>query len=291
MKVPALFLVCLLCAAVTAALLVQRLGPPWTESASGAEEGKPVLVLAGHSATYSLSAALAEGTAIEVVWAWPAGVTWDDQQDAAPIARAAQARAAVTMRAAVPSDALYGAVRARNFSAIEVDATASEDLRAAALSTVKNAATSPAPAVALTAANAMRMATTLARELGRLSPADAARIQINLQQVKERIFRALASAQGRVAAAEEPEVRLISPVFAPLLEELGVRVLPADDASVRLAVSAGERIGRRGDVVYLDALSGAPADPGHYFAVLEKNRDALIEAMAGASVPAASTEE
>ena len=288
MKTGLLFIVALALAALTATLVL-RTAPPSPPAA-----GKPperLLVLTGHVSTFSLASSLAEGTAIEVAWAWPRDIVWEDQPEATPTPPAREAAAVVTLRAAAPSDPLLAAVRQVNFRVVEIDATTGPDLRTPVVKlTGATDTTSPGPAFPLVPSNGMRMAEVLARELARLDPPHRTRITENLGAVKDRLFRLQLRTGQQLARAIDVEVRLQTPIFHSLAEDLGLMVRPADDSNVRVILSVGSANQDRSRPA-LDVLTGAPETPEHYFKALETNLAKIADALSSDAPVSGTAEE
>ncbi|AHF92207.1 metal ABC transporter substrate-binding protein [Opitutaceae bacterium TAV5] len=257
-------------------------------------EQERLLVLAGHASTFSLTSALAAGTAIDVAWAWPEGAVWADQAELPVSARAAQAIAVVTLREAAPEDALYAAARGTKIAMVEIDASAADDSSTLALRIPEKAASELAPAAPLSLANATRMAEKIARDCARLSPPDAARIEANLKAVKARIFRLRAEAEAGLATCASLDVAVASPVFLALAEDLGLFVRPAEAgaggngvAAVLVASGAADAAAQEAwrkagvAVIGLDPLNRAPADAESWFRAMESNLAALVSGLGG----------
>ncbi len=244
-------------------------------------------VLAGHRSTFSLGTALAEGTAIDVDWAWPEGANWSDQWELALSAHAQQASAVISLRGAASGDALYAAARAIDISIVEIDATMAEDLRTLALRVPEGSDSSFAPAAPLSLGNAIKMAEIIARDFGRLDAPSLPIIETNLRRVKERLFRIRTEAEIGLSATERTDVILLAPVFAAFVRDLGLPTREVGDLEARVALAAFapppweaaafEQSGVR--VVLLDSMGTAPASSDDYFAALEGNVTELVRAL------------
>lgn len=310
MKAPAAFCLTLALAGLAAVAVLRVTRPDAVRTPPAASPAARV-VLAGHAATYGLAHALARGTGIEVVSAWPAGLPWAEQAEharqgtAALAAPARRAAAVVSLRHATAEDALFATVRAVNPRAVEIDASVARDQRTPNVRL--RAGEAGGPAFALGPSNAMRMAERIADDFAALWPDTAPAVEENLRATKERLLRLKAEFDGEFAAVAAPEVVAFSPQFDHLLDEFGVQVLARvepDEAlwteAERAAVAEKLRqSGARASVhafppgaatrallaaaniraVVLDPQTKAPSGPEDYFQRLRESLAALRAAL------------
>lgn len=202
------------------ALLVLLLGGP--SSALAQAERQPVLVAL--PALFALTAALGDGTRLEVVRVPPeAGVPMESQASALSRLEPAlfqQAAAVVTLSSLWRADPLYATARRHNLRIVEIDASRSWDsLKPSVAVTrvpssdvpwagVRDGAGAPSPYAWLGPVNAMRMSALIAADMARLSPADAPQIERNLAALDGRLRRLKADYGARLL--EVPDLRVLS---------------------------------------------------------------------------------
>lgn len=226
-------------------LVVALLGMIALVSAAPSRAAEPAspLVLTGNQATYSITAALLEGTPVEV-----RNVPEDGREMAVLpdyIARRkdslaavfAAATAVVTLTNALPEDPLYRFARQANIRIVNIDAAVpwSPDMPGVAL--VQTPATSvtwgsdPDPAVGATApclwlslSNAIRMADIVAHDLAALFPQSAPVIAANLDRLKRTLLRQRGDFQARLIEAESDLVFALTGDFVHLTNDMGLLV-------------------------------------------------------------------
>lgn len=210
---------------------------------SRAAEPSGPLVLTGNQATYSITAALLEGTAVQV-----RNVPEDGREMAvlpdyiarrkdalAPVFAAATA--VVTLTNALPEDPLYRFARQANIRIVNIDAAVpwSPDMPGVAL--VQTPATSvtwgsdPDPASSTTApylwlslSNAIRMADIVGHDLTALFPQSAPAIAANLDRLKRTLLRQRGDFQARLIEAESDLVFALTGDFIHLTNDMGLLV-------------------------------------------------------------------
>ena len=205
------------------------------------ESGK-VTALTSLQATYSIASALAAGTSITVRNVPANGATMEGLARA--LARQGadtftSATAAVSIGKLWPDDPLYAAVRARNITVVNIDASfpwehdetgagvqvIAEPAEDAAW--VKAEAADALPAsryVWLSLPNGVRMAELVAADFIRLAPGDAARIQANLKDFSERLRNLKADYEARFATLENVRLFALANEFAYLVADMGLFV-------------------------------------------------------------------
>ncbi|HEX6994320.1 MAG TPA: zinc ABC transporter substrate-binding protein [Gammaproteobacteria bacterium] len=313
-----------------AALLV---GASAVWSPGTAAESDELLVLTALPITYSLTAALAEGTSIEVENVPEDGrpmnalVNLLTQRPERYEALFARADAVVTIGKLWLDDPLYTAARNANIRVVEIDATKPWSATLEGVSVISEPAqqgpwaaadTAPrAPSVYywLSPANAARSADIIARDLMRLAPGDAVRIEENLKKLRGELVDLKREYELELAALDDVTVFTLAPEFVYLLADMGLYVdgaffkqdidwtdgdLEAVEAylrthAIRVAIHKWEPEARIADairaagaeLVVLDPIEigveedGRLAEDG-YQELLRRNLDALHAALAGA---------
>lgn len=196
-----------------------------------ARAGGRVTVLTGLQATFSIASALARGTQIEVIAAFPPDTGMADAagwlaKRARPdfVAAARLADAAIGIRAVWPADPLYPEVRRQNIRAIEIDASASFQPELAGVAALSAATAAGATQyIWLSLANCVRMTDIVAADLKRLSEADAGQIERNQAAFRSTLLKLRATAEARLAALDDPAAILLTPALAYLLSDMAVR--------------------------------------------------------------------
>lgn len=274
--------------------------------------GAPPIVLTGHAATWALARELTRGTPIEIQSAWPSGLPWREQTEfahAAPsewIERVKRAAAVITVRDAVPTDALYAAVRAHHLGVIELDVSVAPDQRTPVLP--RKAGESPdSPHFFTSPSQTARVAARLAEELDRLHTDAQPVIAENLRQLQARLLRLRAEWAHQAAEVGDPGVILVGEMFAPLLADLGIAAeLTVPDGTTPLTdaqrATLTREIEQRGlkisvhawppqpaeatfwqeqgiDLVILDAHAVHPERPSVYFDSLQRNGEQVLAAL------------
>lgn len=194
-------------------------------------------VLTSLQATYSITAALAAGTAIEVANVPPQGAAMDSQAHVLSRADPAlfrDAAAVVGIGRLWREDPLYPAARAHNLRIVNIDAAVPWGAGATGVAIIRRpvsdvpwaepAVAEPAPSrhVWLSPTNAVRMAELVAADLARLSPADAQAIAANLAAFAAAMRRLKAEYGAHSAALADPRVLSLADEFAYLFSDLGV---------------------------------------------------------------------
>ena len=197
-------------------------------------------VLVALPAVYAITAALSEGTQIEVVRV-PPDLSVPMQSQANALSRLdpsvfQQADAVVTLTSLWRADPLFAAARHHNLRIIEIDASRSwEPIRpGVAVARVPandvpwagagNPDSGFSPYAWLGPINGMRMAALIAVDLARLAPADAVRIEANLAALESRLRDLKATYGARMVALPDVRVLSLANEFIYLFGEFGVFV-------------------------------------------------------------------
>lgn len=222
-----------------AALLV---GASALWSAGTAAEDGELLVLTALPVTYSLTAALAEGTSITVENVPDDGrpmnalVNLLTQRPERYEALFARADAVVTIGKLWLDDPLYTAARNANIRVVEIDATKPWSATLEGVSVISQpvqqgpwagAGAEPrGPSVYywLSPANAARSADIIAQDLMRLAPGDAARIEENLKKVRGELVALKREYELEFASLDDVTVFTLAPEFVYLLADMGLYV-------------------------------------------------------------------
>jgi ABC-type Zn uptake system ZnuABC Zn-binding protein ZnuA len=222
-----------------AALLV---GASALWSAGAAAEPDELLVLTALPVTYSITAALAEGTSITVENVPEDGrpmnalVNLLTQRPERFEARLARADAVVTIGKLWLDDPLYTAARGANIRVVEIDATKPWSATLEGVSVVAQpaqqgpwAAAGAAPREPsvyywLSPSNAARSADIVARDLMRLAPDDAERIEGNLKRLRAGLVELKREYELKFAALDDVTVFTLAPEFVYLLADMGLFV-------------------------------------------------------------------
>ncbi|HWL62959.1 MAG TPA: zinc ABC transporter substrate-binding protein [Steroidobacteraceae bacterium] len=225
-------------AAALLAMLALSVGAP-----SRASQPSALTVLTGNQATYSITAALLEGTPVQVQ-----NVPEDGREMAVLpdyIARRkdslvpafAAATAVVTLTNALPEDPLYRFARQANIRIVNIDAAVpwSPDMPGVALvqTPVSNvrwgsdpdpAGGATAPYLWLSLSNAIRMADIVAHDLAALFPQSAPVIAANLDRLKRSLLRQRGDFQSRLIESESDLVFALTGDFIYLTNDMGLLV-------------------------------------------------------------------
>lgn len=223
-------------AALLAALVLGAAALP------AAEPAGPV-VLTGNQATYSITAALLEGTPVAV-----RNVPEDGREMAvlgdyiarrkdalAPVF--AGAAAVVTLTNALPEDPLYRFARQANIRIVDIEAAVpwSPDMPGVALAQLPATtvawgadadppAHSTAPYLWLSLSNVMRMADIVAHDLAALFPQSAPVISANLDAFKRGLLRQRGDFQARLIEAQSDLLFALTGDFIYLTNDMGLLV-------------------------------------------------------------------
>ncbi|MNK18458.1 Periplasmic solute binding protein family protein [compost metagenome] len=212
-----------------AARAAQAEAPPATPAAA--------TVLAAHPVVYALTSSLAQGTGVRVERAAPANLPptrltsyFNGRGGAALQKAAATADAAVGLRSIWPDDPLYAVARRTNIRIVEIDAARPLDgaLNGIALQSDARPGGQFAAYPWLSIVNLGRMADIVAADLGRLSPADAQRIGVNLAEIKRSLVELNAKSQAGLAQAENVAVISLSERLPYLIAEFNLDLIETD---------------------------------------------------------------
>lgn len=203
----------------------------------------PPIVLTGTQATYSLTAALASGTPIEVRNVPADGrqlsLLKDYIQRRTDTLRAtfAGADAVVTLTNALPGDPLYRFARDANIRIVDIEAAVpwSIDMPGVALAETPRsnvewgsdpdpAETTTAPYFWLSISNAIRMGDIIAHDLAALFPDHAAAIGANLAALKRSLLDLRGEYQNRLIAEGADVVFALTGDFVYLTNDMGLFV-------------------------------------------------------------------
>jgi ABC-type Zn uptake system ZnuABC Zn-binding protein ZnuA len=194
--------------------------------------------------TYSIATALAADTDIEVVNV-PEGGRRMSQLPDLFVQRGDRYRdvlqtatAVVTIGKLWPDDPLYTAARSANVRVVDIDATkpwsttlegvsvAFEPLSNVPWATAPGSGASRRPSAYfwLSPANGARSAEIVARDLARLVPEDAPRIEQNLDAYRDTLLALQREYESKLAALSELTVAALAPEFVYLTNEFGIYV-------------------------------------------------------------------
>jgi len=197
-------------------------------------------VLVALPAVYALTAALGQGTHIEVVRVpMDAAVPMESQANALSRLEPAvfeKAVAVVTLSSLWRADPLYATARRHNLRIVEIDASHSWDSFKPGVAVTRMPSNDvpwagardgdggPSPYAWLGPVNAMRMSALIAADLARLSPPDAPQIERNLAALDDRLRQQKADYGDRLLKV--PDLRVLSLASEPvyLFGEFGVYV-------------------------------------------------------------------
>jgi len=221
------------------------LGAAWLVAAAvpAADDGKVVVVTA-LPVTFSIATALAAGTRIEVgnvpeggrrMSLLPDLFIQRGERYRDTLARAA---AVVTMAKLWPDDPLYTAARSANIRVVDIDATKPWSTTLEGVSVALEpredvpwvsappsaAPRSPSVYFWLSPANVARAAEIVARDLERLVPEEAARIEANLAVYRDALLDLKREYEAKLAELPDLTVAALAPEFVYLTNDFGVYV-------------------------------------------------------------------
>ncbi|UFH50385.1 metal ABC transporter solute-binding protein, Zn/Mn family [Pseudomonas sp. KNUC1026] len=207
--------------------------------AVAAEAGRQQ-VLVALPALYAITAALSEGTALEVLRLPPdEAVPMESQADALARLNPAvfkDAAAVVTLSSLWRADPLYATARRHNLRIVQIDAARSWDVSQPGVAATRapsndvpwaaprESEPGPSPYAWLGPVNAMRMAAIIAADLERLAPTDAARIQRNHTALDTRLRQLKANYGKQLVAVPDLRVLSLADEFIYLFGEFGIYV-------------------------------------------------------------------
>ncbi|AFM27403.1 ABC-type metal ion transport system, periplasmic component/surface adhesin [Desulfomonile tiedjei DSM 6799] len=202
------------------------------------ENTRPIQVLTGLQATYSITCELCKGTEIRVVSVFPERVPMFAQTrylgENTPVIKriASQSAAAITIRSVWSKDPLFAALRAQNIRLVEIDACCpvEPERRSVALidvsrKTSENTDAKSIPYVWLSLANATRMAEIISEDLIRIAPDESAKINENLARLKRALFSIRSTYNAKFAELQVLEAVTLCPDFIYLTGEFQIDVL------------------------------------------------------------------
>ncbi|MDT3717755.1 zinc ABC transporter substrate-binding protein [Pseudomonas soli] len=214
--------------------------------------GMPLLagateVLTTLPVTHSLASALLDGTSVQLKRAAPANLPASRQPSyfsgrggASLHKLAQQADAVIGVRSIWRDDPLYPMARRSNIRIVEIDAARPVDGALPGIAVKGDEAFAAYPW--LNPTNLGRMADVVANDLERLSPADKAKIQANLANIKRQMLELTANSQTRLAEVDNLTVVSLSERLGYLASGLNLDVveqaLPADDKWDEAALKA-----------------------------------------------------
>lgn len=214
----------LLLAGLPLASVVQAATPPAAQQRAG------ITVLASLTVTYGLGSLLLDGTTVKLHRAAPANIPASRQpsyfsgRGLPSLQKAAgQADAVIGLRSIWRDDPLYPVARRTNIRIVEIDAAKPVDGALPGIAVQGNDAFSGYPW--LNPTNLGRMADVLANDLGRLSPADQAKIQANLASVKRQLLDLSASSEAKLAEADNLSVVNLSDRLGYLIGGLNLDLI------------------------------------------------------------------
>lgn len=200
------------------------------KTAAAATQTASVTVLASLPVTYSLATVLLNGTSVKLQRAAPQNIPATRQPSyftgrGAPALHkaAAAADAAIGLRSIWPDDPLYPNARRSNIRIVEIDAARPVDGALPGIAVQGNDAFAGYPW--LNPTNLGRMGDVLANDLGRLSPADQAKIQANLAGFKRELLELSATSEAKLAASDNLTVVNLSDRLQYLISGLNLDLI------------------------------------------------------------------
>ena len=212
---------------------------------AAAEQTPGVTVLASLPVTHALASTLLDGTAVKLQRAAPANIPASRQpsyfsgRGGPSLQKAAsQADAVIALRSIWSDDPLYPIARRSNIRIVEIDAARPVDGALPGIAVQGNNAFAAYPW--LNPTNLGRMADVLANDLGRLSPSEQPKIQVNLASFKRQLLELSAGSEARLAEAENLSVINLSDRLDYLIGGLNLDLIDhprvADDQWDRAAL-------------------------------------------------------
>lgn len=212
---------------------------------AAAEQTPGVTVLASLPVTHALASTLLDGTAVKLQRAAPANIPASRQpsyfsgRGGPSLQKAAsQADAVIALRSIWSDDPLYPIARRSNIRIVEIDAARPVDGALPGIAVQGNNAFAAYPW--LNPTNLGRMADVLANDLGRLSPSEQPKIQVNLASFKRQLLELSAGSEARLAEADNLSVINLSDRLDYLIGGLNLDLIDhprvADDQWDRAAL-------------------------------------------------------
>ncbi|WP_187170437.1 metal ABC transporter solute-binding protein, Zn/Mn family [Salidesulfovibrio onnuriiensis] len=180
----------------------------------------------------ALGCILARGTGVEVLRAVPEGYAmrghaayfkkhWEEFR-----ALAARADAVLTITASWPEDPLYPWARRADIRIVQVDATRPLDGSRAGVPLMEAPGTGAvSPYVWNSPGTFARMADIVAADMARLYPGEARKIEANLRELKQSLFRLRSAFETRFGMLERFEAVALTGQFVSLTDEFGLEVV------------------------------------------------------------------
>ncbi|MDU9391996.1 metal ABC transporter solute-binding protein, Zn/Mn family [Pseudomonas sp. zfem002] len=197
---------------------------------AAAQQGAGITVLASLPVTYALGSLLLDGTSVKLQRAAPDNLPASRQpsyfsgRGAASLQKAAgKADAVIGLRSIWSDDPLYPVARRSNIRIVEIDAARPVDGALPGIAVQGNNVIAAYPW--LNPTNMGRMADVLASDLGRLSPADQAKIQANLAGLKRQLLDLSAGSEAKLAAADNLSVVNLSDRLGYLIGGLNLDLI------------------------------------------------------------------
>ncbi|EPA98607.1 metal ABC transporter solute-binding protein, Zn/Mn family [Pseudomonas sp. G5(2012)] len=281
-------------------------------TAIGADNSKPLRVLASLPITYGLGEVLLKGTDVSLERAAPANLPGSRQtayftgRGAPALAKLATgADAVIGLRSLWPDDPLYPISRRSNIRIIEVDAARPVDGALPGIAVQPGSKVDGLNSQPWLASNNMgRMADVMAADLVRLAPTAKPAIEANLATLKQRLLKLSADSEARLAATDNLSVMSLSDHLGYLIGGLNLELVGLDarpDAEwTPEALKVLEATLKDNDVAVVlhhrqppDAVKAAITEAGSRLVVLsvdaadpvaelEGNVDLLIKGLSGA---------
>ncbi|MFD2644997.1 metal ABC transporter solute-binding protein, Zn/Mn family [Pseudomonas japonica] len=197
---------------------------------AAAQQGADITVLASLPVTYALGSLLLDGTSVKLQRAAPDNLPASRQpsyfsgRGAASLQKAAgKADAVIGLRSIWSDDPLYPVARRSNIRIVEIDAARPVDGALPGIAVQGNNVIAAYPW--LNPTNMGRMADVLASDLGRLAPADQAKIQANLAGLKRQLLDLSAGSEAKLAAADNLSVVNLSDRLGYLIGGLNLDLI------------------------------------------------------------------
>ncbi|CAI8763024.1 metal ABC transporter substrate-binding protein [Pseudomonas sp. IT-P4] len=205
-------------------------------TASAADNGKPLRVLASLPITYGLGEALLKGTDVSLERAAPANLPGSRQtayftgRGAPALARLADdADAVIGLRSLWPDDPLYPVSRRSNIRIVEVDAARPVDGALPGIAVQPDNKVDGLNSQPWFSSNNMgRMADVMAADLVRLAPEAKPKIDANLAALKQRLLKLSADSEAGLANADNLSVMSLSDHFGYLIGSLNLELIGQD---------------------------------------------------------------
>jgi ABC-type Zn uptake system ZnuABC Zn-binding protein ZnuA len=237
---------------LTALLVLNRMkgnAPLETEDISGASFSAPLpgnpVILSSQDACFSIAAAMASGTDIQVERAMDEAVKmadqsrWFKENDRAFASVAKEAAGVISLKSVWDNDPLYAYTRRHNLYAVNTDAAEPVDPQFAGVGTLKvpedsfpseqdarrGSEEQTSPYVWLSLSNGAKMAELIARDFKRINPDNQDIIDGNLRQFKKELMSLKSEYEMALVEADAWSVIALTPEFVYLTDDFNIDVV------------------------------------------------------------------